>query len=163
MGTIVLFFGLSTTSYPFMLLMNVVVYAVAGILGLRFLLHTLHRLTVVLEETETPIETTSAATPPPPPAPSDQEAMKFDPPAPTPALVVRDQGALDRLDGRVIGANVKTVFNIWVIVFGLVGAQMGWVLRPFVGHPDLPFEWFRERSSNFFQGVWRALTELLAQ
>lgn len=164
MGTIVMFFGLSTTSYPFMLLLNVVVYAVAGILGLRFLLHTLHRLTVVLEETETPVITRTAETPPPPPAPSDQEAMKFDPPpTATPALPIRDHGALDRLDDRVIGANVKTVFNIWVIVFGLVGAQMGWVLRPFVGHPDLPFEWFRDRSSNFFQGVWRALAELLAQ
>ena len=164
MGTIVLFFGLSTTSYPFMLLLNVVVYAVSGILGLRFLLHTLHRLTVVLEESwETPpyVE----ATTPPPAAPSDQEAVKFDPPPPptTPVAPVRDPGALDRLDGRVIGGNVKTVFNTWVIVFGLVGAQMGWVLRPFVGSPNLPFTWFRERSSNFFQGVWRALSDLLAQ
>jgi hypothetical protein len=159
MGTIVLFFGLSTTSYPFMLLLNVVVYTVSGVLGLRFLLHTLHRLTVVMEEPET------LASMPPVPAPSDQEAVKFDPAPPPPATppVVRDPGALDSLEGRVVGGNVRTVFNIWVIVFGLVGAQMGWVLRPFVGHPNLDFEWFRSRSSNFFQGVWRALAELFAQ
>src|SRR5688572_15361793 len=110
MGTIVMFFGLSTTSYPFMLLLNVVVYAVSGILGLRFLLHTLHRLTVVLEESEAR-ETMASATPPPPlvptamAAPSDQEAVKFDPPAPTPPALppARDPGALDRLEGRVIG------------------------------------------------------------
>ena len=157
MGTIVLFFGLSTTSYPFMLLLNVVVYAVSGILGLRFLLHTLHRLTVVMEESEAP--EARILTPPLPSPPLDYQSAPPEPPPPS----ATDPGALDRIDDRVIGGNVKTVFNIWVIVFGLVGAQMGWVLRPFVGNPNLAFTWFRARSSNFFQGVWRALTELFAQ
>ena len=164
MGTIVLFFGLSTTSYPFMLLLNVVVYAVSGILGLRFLLHTLHRLTVVMEEPDT--LASAPPVPPMPPAPGEQEAVKFDPPPEplsTSPSVARDPGALDRLEGRVVGGNVRTVFNIWVIVFGLVGAQMGWVLRPFVGNPNLEFTFFRSRTSNFFQGVWRALTELFVQ
>ena len=164
MGTIVLFFGLSTTSYPFMLLLNVVVYAVSGILGLRFLLHTLHRLTVVMEEPDT--LASAPPVPPMPPAPGEQEAVKFDPPpetVPSSPSVARDPGALDRLEGRVVGGNVRTVFNIWVIVFGLVGAQMGWVLRPFVGNPNLEFTWFRSRTSNFFQGVWRALADLFAQ
>ena len=41
-------------------------------------------------------------------------------------------GALDRLEGQVLGRHVKTCFRIWVLVFGLVGA-MGWVLRmPFI-------------------------------
>ena len=167
MGTIVLFFGLSTTSYPFMLLLNVVVYAVSGILGLRFLLHTLHRLTVVMEEPDTLASAPPVPpTPPTPPAPGEQEAVKFDPPpelVPAAPSVARDPGALDRLEGRVVGGNVRTVFNIWVIVFGLVGAQMGWVLRPFVGNPNLEFTLFRSRTSNFFQGVWRALTDLFAQ
>jgi hypothetical protein len=48
-----------------------------------------------------------------------------------------------------------------VILFALVGAQMGWVLRPFIGRPELPFAWFRERESNFFAAVLRALGELL--
>jgi hypothetical protein len=157
MGTIVMFFGLSTTSYPFMLLLNVVVYSVAGILGLRFLLHTLHRLTVVLEESEATIA--SRAVPPPPSTTLEYQAAPPEPPPPS----ATDPGALDRLEGRVIGGNVRTVFNIWVIVFGLVGAQMGWVLRPFVGDPGLPFTWFRARTSNFFQGVWRAIMDLVAQ
>ena len=56
----------------------------------------------------------------------------------------------------------KRVFQIWVIVFGLVGAQMGWVLRPFIGSPDLPFVWFRGRESSFFQGVLRAFLSLFS-
>src|SRR3954451_3710149 len=46
LGPIVAFFSVSTTSYPFMVLFNVVVFAVAGLFGLRFLLQTLHRLNV---------------------------------------------------------------------------------------------------------------------
>src|ERR687894_337040 len=45
-GTIVVFFSVSTTSYPFMVLLNVVLFAVSGFLGLAFLLQTLHRLSL---------------------------------------------------------------------------------------------------------------------
>ena len=53
------------------------------------------------------------------------------------------------------------VFHIWVIIYGLVGAQMGWLLRPFIGHPNMPFEWFRARQGNFFQSVWHQLEKLM--
>jgi 2-keto-3-deoxy-galactonokinase len=56
---------------------------------------------------------------------------------------------------------VKAIFRIWVIVFGLVGAQMGWVLRPFIGAPDQPFTLFREREGNFFQAVWEQIVSML--
>lgn len=55
---------------------------------------------------------------------------------------------------------MRTVFRIWVLVFGLVGAQMAWVLRPFIGDPARPFSFFRERDSNFFQGVLDTLAHL---
>lgn len=129
-GPIVAFFSLSTTSYPFMQLLNVVVFAVAGFLGLKFLLLTLHRLTVAQEE-------------------SSNAAAAAEP-----------GGALDRLEGRVFGTSVTTVFRFWVIVFGLVGAQMGWMLRPFIGAPGIAFTLFRERGSNFFEAVLQALGKL---
>src|SRR5262249_58477187 len=46
LGPIVAFFSVSTTSYPFMVLFNVVVFGVSGGLGLTFLLQTLHRLSI---------------------------------------------------------------------------------------------------------------------
>jgi apolipoprotein N-acyltransferase len=45
------------------------------------------------------------------------------------------------------------MFQIWVIVFGMVGAQMSWILRPFIGGGN-DFAWFRPRGSNFFQAVY---------
>jgi hypothetical protein len=69
------------------------------------------------------------------------------------AQTVDPLSALDPVPNRVLGQHVKTVFNLWVVVFALVGAQMGWVLRPFIGNPDMPFAWFRGRESNFFQAI----------
>lgn len=53
------------------------------------------------------------------------------------------------------------VFRTWCVIYGVVGAQMGWVLRPFVGSPDLPFELFRARQSYFFENVLDTLRDLL--
>ncbi len=58
---------------------------------------------------------------------------------------------------------MKALFRCWVILFGLVGAQMSWVLRPFVGDPGRPFARGSEaRESNFFEAVWAALVSLFS-
>lgn len=54
------------------------------------------------------------------------------------------------------------VFQIWTLIYAVVGAQMGWVLRPFVGAPNEPFQFFRERQSNFFAAVLNALSNLMS-
>ncbi len=51
----------------------------------------------------------------------------------------------------------------WILLYVFVGIQMAWVLRPFVGHPDLPTQFFRQESwGNAYvvvaQLVWRVLT-----
>jgi hypothetical protein len=66
------------------------------------------------------------------------------------------------MDDRVLSRHVKTVFRCWVVLFGLVGAQMGWVLRPFIGDPSRPFTWLRPRESNFFEAVFAALADLVS-
>jgi hypothetical protein len=72
-------------------------------------------------------------------------------------------GALDAaLANQSLGRYTRRVFTIWMIVFGLVGAQMAWILRPFIGAPGTPFTWFRERGSNFFESVWHHLTHLVS-
>jgi len=143
-GPIVAFFSVSTTSYHFMSLLNVLVFAIAGVLGLKFLLQTLHRLTLIAEQQA--VFLPEAATPPAAPA--------------EPTKPQKSSGALERLEGYTLGPHVRLVFRCWVIVFALVGAQMSWVLRPFIGDPGRPFEWFRARESNFFQAVWLTILNL---
>jgi hypothetical protein len=41
----------------------------------------------------------------------------------------------------------RTLFRVWLILYAFVGIQMGWVLRPFVGDPSKPVQFFR-------QGAW---------
>ena len=55
----------------------------------------------------------------------------------------------------------RRTFQVWVVIYALVGAQMGWILRPFIGSPDLKFEWFRHREANIFVDIARTLGELL--
>ena len=38
----------------------------------------------------------------------------------------------------------------WLFLYGFVGSQLGWTLRPFVGSPNEPFAMFREIESNFY-------------
>ncbi len=141
LGPIVLFFSVSTKSYAFVLLLNVVMFGVAGVLGLMFLRQTLNRLTSWRRQ-------------------SDELAHE---PAPDTGAPVEDieLSALDMPPGQALGRHTRLVFGCWMVVFSLVGAQMGWVLRPFIGNPALPFQWFRPRQSNFFEAVLNAIQALL--
>ena len=84
-------------------------------------------------------------------------------PVPESAAVRQSRpGALERPDDRVLSRHVKTVFRCWIVLFGLVGAQMGWVLRPFIGDPNTPFTWFRGRESNIFLAILNTLGSLFS-
>jgi hypothetical protein len=160
-GPIVAFFSFSTSNTPFMVLLNVLVFAISGVLGMKFLLQTLHRLSTI-----SPVPTPS------PEERTDQMgeggeirpevAALVDSAASDTVLaeVQPEPSALDALEGHVLGQHVKTVFWIWTLIFSVVGAQMAWVLRPYFGSPGEPFVWFAPRSSNFFEGVWRAILQL---
>jgi len=54
----------------------------------------------------------------------------------------------------------QNVFRVWLVIYAVVGAQMGWILRPFIGDPHRPFQLFRERQGNFFIAVWDAFWNL---
>jgi len=126
-GPIVGFFSVSSTSYAFVVLMNVAVFAVSGALGLSFLLKTLTRI----QEANRPL---------PPPLPEGV----------SPSVAA----AMNR------PSNGWMVLMIWILLFGVVGAQMGWVLRPFIGSPGQEFTWFRPISGNFFEAVTTQLQRL---
>ncbi|HEX8236052.1 MAG TPA: hypothetical protein VF600_08855 [Abditibacteriaceae bacterium] len=159
-GPIVAFFSMSTTSYHFMLLLNVIVFAVAGFLGLKFLLHTLHRLSIARNMPEEAKHSSSTGSSSTASVATHTAALQTAPAQSGLATNTASAGALDRLDEQVLGDEVKIVFRVWILVFGLVGAQMSWVLRPFLGHPGTEFALLRARESNFFEGVLSALSHL---
>ncbi len=145
LGTIVAFFSVCTTSYPFMQIFNVAVFAISGTFGLRFLLQTLQTFNVAEAHRRTP------------PVSETWETQETAIPGPQETSALREP-----MPSRTASGHVQTVFQLWIIVFGLVGVQMAWVLRPFIGDPNQPFTWFRHRESNFFLAVFHALASLFS-
>jgi hypothetical protein len=55
----------------------------------------------------------------------------------------------------------RWVLRFWVLVYGFVGSQMAWTLRPFVGAPSMQFELFRQLGGNFYANVLGSIAEIL--
>jgi len=56
----------------------------------------------------------------------------------------------------------RWMLRTWLVIYVFVGIQMGWVLRPFIGDPGMPVQFFREGSwSNAYEVVilmiWRSI------
>ena len=60
---------------------------------------------------------------------------------------------MNLIDKEKLGQAVKNRYKLitgWLFLFGFVGSQLAWTLRPFVGTPEEPFALFREIESNFY-------------
>ena len=55
------------------------------------------------------------------------------------------------------------VLFVWLAGNLLLGSQLSWNLRPFIGSPGLPVEFFRQNAfhGNFFEAVLHALRQIL--
>ncbi len=171
-GPVTGFFTLSTDSYAFMKLLNVALFGISGIAGLWFLRKALDSLFDSDRFLPSP-----AAEPDLPSTPkkegaegaSDDEDEQEDddavlaqplPPPFMPSQVASRLPPVRRTSAEA--ARARLIFRVWTVIFGVVGAQMAWIMRPFVGSPDLPFELFRKgRVSNFFEAVLQTLGTLL--
>jgi len=181
LGPILGFFTVSTTSYPFIVLLNVVLLGIGGMIGLSFLLKTLRALAeaerrrrveegllATDEEGRKTDRVVQHESPVPPPIFSEVSSYRVpspsDPPAsqPRPPVSPVPPPYTSRRPLRDPGLeSANFIFRVWVIIYALVGAQMGWVLRPFIGSPDIPFTFFRERSGHFFAAVWNSARALM--
>jgi hypothetical protein len=56
------------------------------------------------------------------------------------------------------------MLRLWGVVYAFVGIQMGWILRPFVGDPARPVEFFREDTwGNAYVILFTLIQRLLTQ
>jgi hypothetical protein len=116
---ITLFFMITAQSYAFFVLLNVVILALTGGIGLHFMVQGIRSLNATMQTNET-LATAL-----------DQESPTSQPSHPV----------------------NTTLLNVWLLLYGFVGTQLGWTLSPFFGDPDMPFILFREIESNFYIGV----------
>ena len=58
------------------------------------------------------------------------------------------------------GIKVRTnILRFWLVLYGFVGSQLGWTLRPFFVSNG-QFELFRSREGNFFSAVFNSIMNL---
>ena len=56
-------------------------------------------------------------------------------------------------------AVARRVLFAWLAGNLFLGSQLSWILRPFIGSPGLPVEFFRETAfhGNFYEAVFHSL------
>ena len=107
---ITLFFLVSIQSYHFFLLLNVAIFTLTGLIGVRLFYSGIRSVMDFTEDTP-------------------------------------------KIRNRLL--------LFWLTLYGLVGSQLGWTLRPFFGYPGQPFQLFREVEGNFYSQVIRSFFSLL--
>jgi hypothetical protein len=57
------------------------------------------------------------------------------------------------------------VLFAWLAVNLFLGSQLSWILRPFIGSPSLPVEFFRATAlhGNFYENVFHSLLQIFQQ
>jgi len=70
---------------------------------------------------------------------------------------------LTRLGGR--RAVAFRVLFAWLAGNLFLGSQLSWILRPFIGSPSLPVEFFRATAlrGNFYENVFHSLLQIFQQ
>ena len=107
---VIIFFRLSINDYNFFRLLNIVVLALTGTIGIKFFYSSMKSLI-------------------------DQEAHS--------------------------SVNRYKLIKAWLLLYGFVGSQLGWTLRPFFGSPGSDFSLFREIESNFYVEVVKIIGSFL--
>lgn len=69
---------------------------------------------------------------------------------------------LRELSGSRAGAT--RIVLAWLAGNLLLGSQLSWILRPFIGSPGLPVQFVRDDAlrGNFFEAVWNALQRIFS-
>jgi hypothetical protein len=145
---VTLFFLISIHEYNFFLLFNVAIFAITGLVGVKMFYQGMRSVTTLLEVV--PAEASYAA--------YDEQAI--DDFLPVDAI----SKAVSRKDDKADDGLQKTrtrLLQLWLVLYAMVGCQLGWTLRPFFGAPNEPFQLFRALEGNFYGQVWRSLLTLL--
>jgi hypothetical protein len=60
-------------------------------------------------------------------------------------------------------AVARRVLIAWLAGNLFLGSQLSWILRPFIGSPDLPVQFVRDNAfqGNFYETVFRSLLRVL--
>jgi hypothetical protein len=128
---ITLFFMVTMQSYYFFILLNTAILGLTGAFGLSFLVSGMQSM--------------------------NDQSLAAIAEAPHSMLEIIDPQPASTSRPRQVSMNLLT---IWLLLYGFVGTQLAWTLRPFHGDPTMPFMLFRPIEENFYIGVMETIMRL---
>jgi hypothetical protein len=131
---VAVFFLITARDYTFYKLLNVAILGLTGVAGLSFLVSGMRGMNALDLPPQPRLE--SAAQPQP-------------------------EGSARPQPGAAPRPVSMPLLQIWLLLFGFVGTQLGWTLRPFFGAPGLPFELFRSLEGNFYLHLIQLLVQMV--
>jgi hypothetical protein len=172
-----LFFLITANNYEFFKLLNVSILILSAIVGLRFLTAGMTALNEyqqmianerarVAAEAEAALAGAGAPTGVEAAAAVDGGAWSQVAALPkAPTITLPAQGGVRFVEqGPTLPAYKpmsNTLLYIWILLFGFVGTQLAWTLRPFFGSPHEPFQIFRNISGTFYTDIFRTIGNLI--
>jgi hypothetical protein len=166
-----LFFLITAPDYNFFKLLNVAILALSALVGLRFLTsgmrvlnqHGLLAPAPAAPElpAEAPVSPAVPLTQPVAPPAAEVPAGAAARPASV-AVADRPQPFPPARPARTSEPTPPSMalLYIWILLFGFVGTQLAWTLRPFFGSPGMKFSLYREIDGNFYAEIFRTLSHL---
>ncbi|MDY7085169.1 MAG: hypothetical protein SYR96_08700 [Actinomycetota bacterium] len=167
-----LFFLITAPDYAFFKLLNVLILALSALVGLRFLtggMRVLNEHGLLAPKTEAPAAVPAAPAAEPAKtlvtagAPAEGQSTAANGAAPVQIPPAYGHGPL-RPVPRPVGQPTPpsmTLLYIWILLFGFVGTQLAWTLRPFFGSPNMKFSLYRDIDGNFYAEIFRTIADLL--
>jgi hypothetical protein len=155
-----LFFLITAQSYAFFKLLNVCILVMTAFVGLRFLtaginaLNAQHEVVAVAVARQRELALVGAGA-----ADSGDGDSAGTSPNHAPAVVTSAEPSWPASAPERQPARLGLVY-IWILLFGFVGTQLAWTLRPFFGDPDEPFALFREISGTFYGDIFQTIGRL---
>jgi len=175
-----LFFLITAPNYQFFKLLNVAILALSALVGLRFMtdgMRVLNQHGLLAPAAPAPASAEPVAVPALPAAVPAEEKVPAavgagngaTPAAqPAPQQVQVPLGYVLQPIQRPVPAKAAggqtppsmTLLYIWILLFGFVGTQLAWTLRPFFGSPGKPFSLYREIDGNFYAEIFKTISHL---
>jgi hypothetical protein len=153
-----LFFLITAGNYAFLKLLNVAILTLSALVGLRFLTAGMGRLTEYQELAA--VQAVAAADAPISPAVLIAASNAAESVS---AIAVLPRATPIAIPAQPAGRPTSmTILYVWILLFGFVGTQLAWTLRPFFGSPDQPFEYFRNIDGTFYSDIFGTIGSLFS-
>jgi hypothetical protein len=163
-----LFFLITADNYEFFKLLNVAILVLSAFVGLKFLTSGMARLNEYQSAVAAQRDAVEAAPTSPalvartpvdglPVVDGSAAVAVLQAPAPPSGLFPAKPAGVAPPSGRPTS---MTLLYIWIALFGFVGTQLAWTLRPFFGSPNEPFELFRDIEGTFYADILRTIGDL---